>query len=544
MQNIPPADSDKPACINRWFCLFGLALPLIMFSVTLMAAIPEGTANPAPQVSIIHLYIFNAVALFISGLCVALAAIFIHLYRKLKEESKARQVVLAELEEKERNFRFITENSADVIWTMDIATGKFTYVSPSVYNLRGYTVEEVMTQSREELMTAESAERAFGALAHAIERWNAGIRGDTRRVTEIDQPHKDGHLVPTEVVTTLHTNAEGQLTSIIGISRDITERKKAEEVIRNLAFYDSLTRLPNRRLLLDRLEQAIAQAKRKGISLALLFIDLDKFKPVNDLYGHETGDWLLQSVAQRMQCCLRESDTAARIGGDEFIVLLPEINNSADAMVVAEKIREILNQPFYMSNGQQLNISACIGIAIYPDHGLTEKQLMKNGDTAMYQAKESGGNKVLMYRNSAGNSVVAEEILVRLKWKKAYESGEQKIDEEHKELFRLAGILINTAMEQDEHPDKFDQAFRALLSHATKHFAGEELVLAAYEYEDLEDHAKLHRELVQRAKKLHQAIVMHQLSVGQLIDFIIDELVKGHMLKKDRKFYHLFRKTL
>lgn len=142
--------------------------------------------------SIFHLYIFNAVALFISGLCVALAAIFIHLYRKLKEESKARQIVLAELEEKERNFRFITENSADVIWTMDIATGKFTYVSPSVYNLRGYTVEEVMAQSREELMTPESAERSFGALAHAMERWNAGIQGDTKRVTEVDQPHKDG----------------------------------------------------------------------------------------------------------------------------------------------------------------------------------------------------------------------------------------------------------------------------------------------------------------------------------------------------------------
>lgn len=345
-------------------------------------------------------------------------------------------------------------------------------------------------------------------------------------------------------MTTLHTNAEGQLTSIIGISRDITERKKAEEVIRNLAFYDSLTRLPNRRLLQDRLEQAIAQAKRKGISLALLFIDLDKFKPVNDLYGHEVGDWLLQAVAQRMECCVRESDTAARIGGDEFIVLLPEINKEADALVVAEKIRETLSQPFQMLNGHLLDISACIGVAIYPDHGLTEKQLMKNGDAAMYRAKESGGNKVLMYRNSTGKSVVAEDILVRLNWKKAYESGEQKIDEEHKELFRLASILINTAMEQDEHPDKFDQAFRALLSHAIKHFAGEELVLAAYEYEDLEDHAKLHRELVQRAKKLHQAIVMHQLSVGQLIDFIIDDLVKGHMLKKDRKFYHLFRKTL
>lgn len=547
MRKIPPEDSDRPSRVNRriLYLILILILSLILFSVANMADIPEGTTRPAQQVTgqsgIIHLYIFNVVTLVISGLCVALAAIFIHLYRKLKEESNARQIALAELEEKERNFRFITENSADVIWTMDIATGKFTYVSPSVYNLRGYTVEEVMAQSREELMTPESAERAFGALTHAMERWSAGERGDTRRVTEVDQPHKDGHLVSTEVVTTLHTNAEGQLTSIIGISRDITERKKSEEVIRNLAFYDSLTRLPNRRLLLDRLEQAIAQAKRKGISLALLFIDLDKFKPVNDLYGHEVGDWLLQAVAHRMQCCLRESDTAARIGGDEFIVLLPEINNSADALTVAEKIRDILNQPFYMTNGQLLNISACIGIALYPEHGLTEKQLMKNGDTAMYQAKESGRNKVFIYHGNTGTAM-SDEILLRLNWKKSYESGEPSIDEEHKELFRLASVLINTAMEQDDHPDRFTQAFQALLAHAIKHFAGEEQILAAYEYEDLEEHVRLHRELVQRANKLYQAMTTRQLSVGQLIDFIIDDLVKGHMLKKDRKLYHLFRK--
>ncbi|NCB60877.1 MAG: PAS domain S-box protein, partial [Gammaproteobacteria bacterium] len=233
MRKIPPEDSDRPSRVNRriLYLILILILSLILFSVANMADIPEGAIRPAHQATgqsgIIHLYIFNVVTLVISGLCVALAAIFIHLYRKLKEESNARQVALAELEEKERNFRFITENSADVIWTMDIATGKFTYVSPSVYNLRGYTVEEVMAQSREELMTPESAERAFGALTHAMERWSAGERGDTRRVTEVDQPHKDGHLVSTEVVTTLHTNAEGQLTSIIGISQDITERKKS-----------------------------------------------------------------------------------------------------------------------------------------------------------------------------------------------------------------------------------------------------------------------------------------------------------------------------
>jgi len=494
--------------------------------------------------NIIHLYTVIAVALFICGLCLALAVVFIGLYKKLKAESQARLVALAELEENERNFRFITENSADVIWTMDIATGKFTYVSPSVYNLRGYTVEEVMAQSIEELMTPESAEKAFGSLTDTIARWHAGERGDTRKVTEIDQPHKDGHIISTEVVTTLHANAEGRLTSIIGISRDISERKKAEEVIRNLAFYDSLTKLPNRRLLLDRLEQAITQAKRNESRLALMFIDLDKFKPVNDQYGHEAGDWLLKAVAQRMETCLRESDTAARIGGDEFIVLLPEIRRNRDAVAVAEKIRDVLNQPFEMSEGKELNISACIGIAIYPDHGLTEKQLMKNGDTAMYQAKESGRNRVWVYQRNQDSSNLSEDALMRLHWKKSYESGENTIDQEHKDLFRLASILINAAIERDTHPEEFEDAFQALLEHAAKHFAGEEMILADYQYEDLEEHAKLHKELVTRAQMLHNAAIHRQMSMGELIDFIIDDLVKGHMFKKDRKFYHLFKKIV
>ena len=280
----------------------------------------------------------------------------------------------------------------------------------------------------------------------AIESWHAGDHSDTRRVTEIDQPHKDGHIISTEVVTTLHTNAAGRLTSIIGISRDITDRKKAEEVIRNLAFYDSLTQLPNRRLLLDRLEQAITQAKRNESRLALMFIDLDKFKPVNDSYGHEAGDWLLKAVAQRMETCLRESDTAARIGGDEFIVLLPEIRRIADAVAVAEKIRDVLNQPFEMPERKLLEISACIGIAVYPDHGVTEKQLMKNGDTAMYQAKESGRNRVWVYKRNQDSSILTEDALIRLHWKKTYESGEYTIDLEHKELFQLASELINAAI--------------------------------------------------------------------------------------------------
>jgi diguanylate cyclase (GGDEF)-like protein len=177
---------------------------------------------------------------------------------------------------------------------------------------------------------------------------------------------------------------------------DITERVHMQNQVRELAFYDPLTRLPNRRLVLDRLAQHMVRSRRESIRLALLFIDLDRFKQVNDEQGHGTGDWLLQAVAQRIQHCLRESDTPARIGGDEFLVVLPDLHSPDAAMGVADKIRFELEQGFLTPQGQTLHISSSIGVALYPDHGATEKDLLHVGDAAMYRAKKSGRNTVLM----------------------------------------------------------------------------------------------------------------------------------------------------
>ena len=184
---------------------------------------------------------------------------------------------------------------------------------------------------------------------------------------------------------------------VVAIFNDVTERKREEERTHYLAHYDALTHLPNRTLITDRIRQALAKAKRDKARLALMFVDLDRFKPVNDELGHGVGDLLLQEVAKRLQACMRESDTAARLGGDEFIVLLPAIEAEQDAMLVAEKIRHALCQPFEVS-GHTPDISCSIGVAVYPEHGNDEEQLVKHADIAMYHAKQSGRNNVKIFR--------------------------------------------------------------------------------------------------------------------------------------------------
>ena len=175
--------------------------------------------------------------------------------------------------------------------------------------------------------------------------------------------------------------------------------KEMKQKYQHLAHHDMLTGLPNRSLLTDRLQQMLAQAKRSITHGALLYLDLDKFKPINDTLGHDIGDLVLKEIAQRLQTAVRESDTIARIGGDEFVVLLPVIETPVDALTVAEKIRLALEQTFEI-NGNVINIGCSIGIAVYPEHGADEISLMKNADTAMYLAKQNGRNNVQMFHGA------------------------------------------------------------------------------------------------------------------------------------------------
>jgi diguanylate cyclase (GGDEF)-like protein len=189
---------------------------------------------------------------------------------------------------------------------------------------------------------------------------------------------------------------DGQTRGAIGAALDITGRKRAEEEVRRLAYHDGLTDLPNRLLFQDRLALALVQARRLGQGLAVLFLDLDRFKVINDSLGHSLGDRLLQAVAGRLKSCLREGDTVARLGGDEFTLLLPGTADAGSAARVAEKLLEVLRQPLDLE-GRELFLSGSIGVALYPDDGEDAEALVKNADTAMYRAKEEGRDTFRLY---------------------------------------------------------------------------------------------------------------------------------------------------
>jgi diguanylate cyclase (GGDEF)-like protein/PAS domain S-box-containing protein len=191
-------------------------------------------------------------------------------------------------------------------------------------------------------------------------------------------------------------NESGQIAAIAGTARNITERKAAEEASWKSANFDALTELPNRRLFRDRLVQDLRHSERTGVPVALMFVDLDRFKEVNDLLGHDAGDVVLRQTAQRISACVRRTDTVARLGGDEFTVLLTEVNDIAHVEVLAQKIVDELDRPFHLLHNVA-HISGSIGITLFPRDAGTPDELIKKADQAMYVAKAAGRNRFHVY---------------------------------------------------------------------------------------------------------------------------------------------------
>ena len=449
------------------------------------------------------------------------------------------------LKESEEKFRLLTENAKEVIWILCPRTLRFQYVSPAVFNLRGYTPEEVMNEPMDAALSPEGSKFVRAAILQDLNDIESGKRSlDVFRTDEIEQPCKDGSMIWTEVTTNYFLNKKTNQYELRGVTRDITKRKQIEkelqqseikfrslfestsdavqllddngffdcnratlalfgctdlkqfcslhpadlspvkqpngedslalanqyiaaamkdgsisfewthkrfdtgepfsaevllcsmtlhgklalqatvrditkrkqmeDQIRQLAYFDTLTKLPNRRLLNDRLTHTMAASKRSNLYGAMMFLDLDNFKPLNDAYGHVVGDLLLIEAANRLKNCVREIDTVARFGGDEFVVMLSELDvdkatATTQARHVADKILTSLSTPYVLTVSSVGNSSltvehhctASIGVAMFINHDGSQEDILKSADMAMYQAKEAGRNLIRFYENNS-----------------------------------------------------------------------------------------------------------------------------------------------
>jgi diguanylate cyclase (GGDEF)-like protein/PAS domain S-box-containing protein len=318
------------------------------------------------------------------------------------------------LVESERRFRALVENSSDGIALVDDA-GMMKYSSPSTHRLLGYTDEELKDRSLLDFIETDDLELIALRYGDFLDHPGADARG------EIRFHHKDGGMRWFEGVATNLVN-DSSVKAIVVNYRDITERKLAERQLERLAYRDSLTGLPNRFLFHDRLGHSLDQARRRARRLALMYIDLDRFKLVNDTLGHAVGDKLLQAVAKRLQQSLRADDTIARLGGDEFAVLLPEIDRPEDAARVGYKLLAAMREPFSV-DGHDLYATASIGISTFPDDGEDVGTLLKNADSALYRSKELGRNAVQLFANSM-NAKYKERLELELSLHRALERQE------------------------------------------------------------------------------------------------------------------------
>lgn len=334
-------------------------------------------------------------------LALLLLTLYIHrINRRLSDALGQARESAESLRMSEERHRLLADHANDVIWTMDL-DGRLSYVSPSVFKLLGYAPAEVMSQSLDKFVCADSRVILGDALRGAERALDQGLALQPFRA-ELEQPCKQGGSIWVEVSMSALRKSDGEFVGLLGVARDISERRASEERMRHMAQHDTLTGLPNRALFSDRLQQALAAARRDGTRMAVLFLDLDRFKPINDQYGHAVGDDLLRQAAARLSDALRASDTVARVGGDEFVALLRHVASAEGALQVATKLTQSLCAPFD-SGGRELSVSVSVGVALFPEHGEDEQSLCHAADQAMYRAKQAGEGRVELGHEDGGS---------------------------------------------------------------------------------------------------------------------------------------------
>jgi diguanylate cyclase (GGDEF)-like protein/hemerythrin-like metal-binding protein/PAS domain S-box-containing protein len=393
-------------------------------------------------------------------------------------------------------------------------------LNPAWQNLMGYAPGEL--EGRRYLDFFHPDDRDAGASILASVRDGQAITGFVARFR-----HKNG------TYRYLEWSAAAFEVRIYSAAHDITERREAELRLHELAYHDRLTGLPNRMLFFDRLTQTLSAAKRGRKHAAILFLDLDGFKKVNDEYGHDAGDTVLKTVASRFLAAVRASDTVARMGGDEFVILLHELEETTDAHLVAQKLLDVVAPDIVLSPTDKCRVGASIGISIYPEHGTDMDTLLMAADMAMYDSKKRGANRYAF----AGETPKTEEGIAL---DDAWLTGVREIDEQHREMAVLLNRLCATLANADNEPVIAECLYKMIVAFTEYHFATEHKLMRQHAYPGQPGHDAEHERLLRELSRFGPG--MAEAETQFLVDYLRKWLL-DHILAHDKALGAFLKET-
>lgn len=393
-------------------------------------------------------------------------------------------------------------------------------LNPAWKNVMGYVPGELEGSRFLDFFHPDDRETSDGVLATVRE--GQTITGFVARFR-----HKNG------TYRYLEWSAAAYGDRIYSAAHDITDRRETEMRLHELAYHDRLTGLPNRMLFFDRLAQTLSAAKRGKKHAAILFVDLDGFKKVNDEYGHDAGDTVLKTVAKRFPLTVRASDTVARMGGDEFVILLHELEEITDAHLVAQKLLNAVATDIVLSPTEKCRVGASIGISIYPEHGMDMDALLMAADMAMYASKKKGANR---YAIAGDSSITEEEIVLD----DTYLTGVREIDEQHKELTILINRLCVSLTNRKSEPVIAECLFKMVVAFTEYHFATEHKLMRQHSYPDQSEHDAEHERLLEELGRFGSEMAEAE---SKFLIAYLRKWLQDHILTQDKALGAFLKET-
>ena len=426
----------------------------------------------------------------------------------------------------EEKYRLITENTSDVIWVSNLNQNKIAYMSPSIKQLTGYTVEEYMALGIDGTLVPASVKKVNEEMSKELIKFIKNPNEDNSHIIEVQEICKNGDIIWLEVSRKFRYDSHNQI-EVISVSRNIENRKKIEADVVYLSYHDELTGLYNRHFFDKRVTEEMDRSDRYYEPLSLVIFDLDNFKQINDNWGHPSGDAVLKQIATITSKLIRKSDTLYRIGGEEFIVLMPQ-TTALNAKIVAEKLREAF----------ELNKHSIVG-KYTCSYGVAErwtaesfKHWYKRVDSALYKAKNNGRNCVVSTNEDEHIPIATTNLI----WRSDYESGNKVIDKQHQELLEMGNYLIEMSLSCVA-TDQIINQIDGLINHLVKHFNYEEQVLAYVGYPGIKEHKMIHKVLVQKAMYFQNHFIQGEIKTDAFLSFIIDDILSAHLFEEDTKFF-------